>query len=1064
MSFITRERTEEMGNTFVWYYADSLRSGKDEIGTEHFLAALLSIDRQVTDQWWVDTGIPRDFFRIRFGVTVEDQVVDGREENTEKEAQVKKNKTVVTSSRVKEYSPAEELSFFPVSDALIRALDWEIYLSPLVEKQAFGYDHFIQSILLADERDEWQELLQIPQMAQRRRDLQGYINQRIIGLAAPNMYDWILDRKREAEGRGAVVLWWGKQPSSKISMRQGPAIKGASRKGSQPEAVNETLEALSREIEIKGYFEVFYIRDERLKFRAIIRDFCTDGNYDEVKEEWQSRYQGAEIPMELEAFEDGNNPRSRPRFLLLCSQIDVLEPDLPASAIRYPEGIGEVVQNNLQPVAAVQTHFPSESARLESFVNERVKGVIGVENQAEEVAGIIRTLDARKERGAMLGIFGRWGRGKTFLWQQLQGMLEPIKVRERRLRYEQPILELLAEQGNEVGRRKLQQEMEERRAILNRQKARYGGDEQDMQVVEFHAWKYQDTEAAWAYLYECMAGCYYAQPALRKALRPGPHEAEQEKDKFTHALWEKAKRYGRHLLFRRGVLRAYELPIPLLVWNGILRILRFFRLIVLYKQIKLNYVKNGVLPILGFIAFISLNGWLVYYLGTSQCTVPFDTTNIEEYFNDHRVFSILLSGLSLLVGLGGAVRFQKDVRAKALNLFKKYTASTSFDRLLGVQAEIQKELSVLLRAWIPDGKIGRRRILVFVDDLDRCREEKIVEIIDALKVMLEDEQISKRVVVLAAIDERVLMRAISGKYAAQIERDKNLSTEHERKLRINRLVREYIDKLFIGGINLGSLAEHEKKEIFEAFTLNRNVVRFQQAMNEEEMKAKDEMPLMQQTDNREVKVEPSVPLQEHRAVPGLVPVIKAGDNRFEIEEFEYEMLHPYLHIFVELTPRSIRIYYYRYLLARQLMSHRLREDPVFTQAWNSDFPHRELLPFLILKFTHDGEVDEIARLKNAIIHFYPPDEAHEEKICLFWVMTKVYGHGQNHPGQEPPPMDIPEKGYTPEQLCQEGASLPDPVWFGDLLVRPAERPMMCRRISPSLLITILEMVETVVPY
>lgn len=1062
MSFITREHTEKMGNTFAWYYADHLRAGKDEIGTEHFLAALLSTDPNVTDFWWEETGIPRDFLRSRFGVSVEDQIVDGREESEEQVS--KKTKTINPNTKAREYTTPKEKAFFPVSDALLRALEWEAYLFPANESQKYGYQNFIQAILLADERDAWQELLLIPQIGKDRRDMQSHIDKRIIGLAALNQHDWIYERKQEVENRGAVVLWWAKMPTSRLSVRQKQESEKPTKKGVPPQIVDETLRSLDDELNRKGYFEVFYVRNNRVKFRAVIRAHATQESYERVMSEWQARNQAAHIPTSLDAFRDNENPNADPRFLMYCTQIDELEPDLPASAIRYPEGVGEVIQNNLQPVAGIQTHFPSESAKLETFVNERVKGVIGVENQAEEVAGIIRTLDARRERGAMLGIFGRWGRGKTFLWQQVQAMLESVKVKGRRLRYEQQVLELMDGSEQEEARKALQQSLDDRLAVLNRQKARFGDAEVKMHVVEFHAWKYQDTEAAWAYLYECMAGKYYSLPVPRKALNNGPHEVERAFDESHVAWWEKLKRYGRHMMFKRRVLRASELPLPYVITNAALRCLRFFGLIVLFKKVKLNYVKNGILPILGFVAFVGLNAWAVYYLGTKEYMEDFDASNIEAWFSQHRVFSLVLSSLSVLIGLGGAVQFQKDVRSKALTLFKKYTSSTSFDRLLGVQAEIQKELNVLLRAWIPDRRVGQERVLIFVDDLDRCREEKIVEIIDALKVMLEDEEVSKRVVVLAAIDERVLMRAISGKYTTQIERDKNLRSEHERKQRINRLAREYIDKLFIGGINLGSLAEHEKMEVFKAFTLHREVVRFQQARNEGGDTDREKEAVDEQQENQSNREEAVPVTQESTAVPGITPVIKAGDHRFEIEEFEYKMLYPYLHIFVELTPRSIRIYYYRYLLARQLMSHRLREDAAFHREWNSDFPHRELLPFLILKFTHDGEVDEIAKLKDAILRFSRVGTDPAEKICLFWVFTRVYGNAVNHPDEEPPALEEPEKEFTPDQLCEKFRESNNTVWFGDIVVRPGERPLMCRKVSARMLITILEMVETVVPY
>jgi len=72
--------------------------------------------------------------------------------------------------------------------------------------------------------------------------------------------------------------------------------------------------------------------------------------------------------------------------------------------------------------------------------------------------------------------------------------------------------------------------------------------------------------------------------------------------------------------------------------------------------------------------------------------------------------------------------------------------------------------------------------------------------------MLHDDLIRERIVVVAAIDERILLRAIESNYASASPEDRAV------------LSREYMDKLFIAGLRLGPLAEVEKDEIFDGFT------------------------------------------------------------------------------------------------------------------------------------------------------------------------------------------------------------------------------------------------------
>ena len=96
---------------------------------------------------------------------------------------------------------------------------------------------------------------------------------------------------------------------------------------------------------------------------------------------------------------------------------------------------------------------------------------IGVDELATEIARLIYNLE-ENDRGKMVGIFGKWGRGKTFLmdqvWEKVKRMQEREKFRFFR--------------------------------------------------VKFHAWMYQDTPALWAYLYDKIANAYYE--CEDKSIRP----------------------------------------------------------------------------------------------------------------------------------------------------------------------------------------------------------------------------------------------------------------------------------------------------------------------------------------------------------------------------------------------------------------------------------------------------------------------------------------------------------------------------------------------------------------
>ena len=95
------------------------------------------------------------------------------------------------------------------------------------------------------------------------------------------------------------------------------------------------------------------------------------------------------------------------------------------------------------------------SSRILIRDKESINAVIGVQVLASELARLIEHMP--NEQGKMIGVFGRWGRGKTFAFE------ETWKVLEKGGKFER---------------------------------------------IDFHAWKYQDTPALWAYVFEKFAEKY----------------------------------------------------------------------------------------------------------------------------------------------------------------------------------------------------------------------------------------------------------------------------------------------------------------------------------------------------------------------------------------------------------------------------------------------------------------------------------------------------------------------------------------------------------------------------
>lgn len=277
------------------------------------------------------------------------------------------------------------------------------------------------------------------------------------------------------------------------------------------------------------------------------------------------------------------------------------------------------------------------------------------------------------EKSGMIGLFGRWGRGKTFLWNNLKADLE----------------------------------------------------KNNYKTIEFSAWKYNDTPAAWAYLYETVANTLYEKPSI---LRP----------------------------FRLFALRLKK--------DFLGTIFNFFLVLILPTLIFFALKEN----------FDKINGSWEFMKG----------------------FEVQLGfGLTYLIFV--FYYFSKIYNLKLTNIIRQIS-SKRFTEMMGMQAEIEKELNFIIKSY-------NKKIVLFVDDLDRCNEAKILQTIDSLRLITENKDISDKLVIIAAIDERILKKVIRNKYVNLVEQEEELE----------KMVKEYFEKLFVFGIKLPQLSEDHIKQITE---------------------------------------------------------------------------------------------------------------------------------------------------------------------------------------------------------------------------------------------------------
>lgn len=432
-------------------------------------------------------------------------------------------------------------------------------------------------------------------------------------------------------------------------------------------------------------------------------------------------------------------------------------------------------------------------------LDKNVDPKLDVNMIAGEFARLIHNM--KSEKGQFLGIFGRWGRGKTFFAERVFDLIN------------------------------------DSRKVTN---VRY-------KTILFNAWKYQDSKAIWAYIYETLQEEY-----LNLA-----------RDKWLRKL--------------------------VLIW-------------------KLNFARKGKKDLYILLLAFSTSFTFSYFI-PAQWKVEF--------------ILFLLTNIGITVLLKAFLLYKKYT-PQFKQVYKEYSKKTSFSSELGLQAEIQNEIKILLRTWFELKTHSKKynwrwryywnrnyqKILFFVDDLDRCDESKIMQVIDSLRVMLEDPEIIDHIIIVGAIDETILKTAIEWKYKDILEFkdiEKENRIQHHQKLEIT--TREYIDKLFIGGIRLPALTQEEQRSILENYALNADILETEETGIPTASETGDENP---EAIDSELNAEFDFPdsIYEDFVVP--------QDSYFLLQsELTYLSLS-LQKLKVEFTPRQLRIYLNRFLLAKNL--------------------------------------------------------------------------------------------------------------------------------------------------
>lgn len=145
--------------------------------------------------------------------------------------------------------------------------------------------------------------------------------------------------------------------------------------------------------------------------------------------------------------------------------------------------------------------------------------------------------------------------------------------------------------------------------------------------------------------------------------------------------------------------------------------------------------------------------WIVIFLLAWGSKLSFSINSLISKFSG---FGFSLVGIMLLLGkivfpwAKKLLETSIPLSQKVANVFKL----PSYVEVLGTREQVAEELDILFRAWIPK---ENQKVVIFVDELDRCSEKGIVEFFQSIQLFYG----TKKIMFIFAIEPSHLKRALA---------------------------------------------------------------------------------------------------------------------------------------------------------------------------------------------------------------------------------------------------------------------------------------------------------------
>ncbi len=414
----------------------------------------------------------------------------------------------------------------------------------------------------------------------------------------------------------------------------------------------------------------------------------------------------------------------------------------------FHDSLNYSTRANLEQVARELAEFKRTNGRVHGNVNEYRREATTEEEclNLDTYTRVLSRFFASAKEDVCFGIFGHWGRGKTYLMKTVGKRLE---------------------------------------------------DNHNYRVVRFSAWKYRTNPELWIYLYECIASL------ARKEHWFDARFAIPVRAAFSRfGLWGLTISLLVLAVALTPLLARFEYAISIIFWLGIGPVLYLLLIYTRLRSFAVTLKPYFLIPDhagkLGLQATIGvdLRALLLGWMPQNTWMKPTQRTELCKHLRKNGKGFESLAYATMVIIVAVQPWFYSGTFPLGVFFAVVWTGLA-----LGLP------ISALLRSS------GPHRILLVVDDLDRCESKQMLEIIESIMLLLDDVEVQNRLQVVMLVEEEAVEYAISLKYQHYWRNLKN----HSRLEKKRALIDENMQKLFLAYLRLGQLNTSEIQEVAESY-------------------------------------------------------------------------------------------------------------------------------------------------------------------------------------------------------------------------------------------------------